>query len=108
MIWASVLGVPVLLAALLQVLLLCFFFHFNPQLVLAAPAILLALCLYVRQVIQTKSPLHQRIQWYRERMKKTCSATEIGDSRSVHLRDLQEFYSTFETFIGKRNWHYSE
>ena len=44
MIWASVLGVPVLLAALLQVLLLRFFFHFNPQLVLAAPAILLALC----------------------------------------------------------------
>eukprot|EP00435_Cladocopium_sp_Y103_P038084 s423_g10.t1 len=108
MIWASVLGVPVLLAALLQVLLLCFFFHFNHQLVLAAPAILLALCIYVHQVIQTKNPLHQRIQWYRERMKKTqtCSPTEILASRSVHLRDLHEFYSTFKMFIGQRNLHY--
>ena len=106
MIWASVLGVPVLLAALLQLLLLCFFFHFNPQLVLAAPAILLALCFYVRQVIQTKNPLHQRIQCYRERMKNTYSATEIGDSRSVHVRDLRDFFSTFETFIGERDMFY--
>ena len=106
MIWASVLGVPIFLAAFLQLLLLCFFFHFNPQLVLAAPAILLALCFYVRQVIQTKNPLHQRVQWYRERMKKAHSATETGASRSVRLRDLQEFYSTFETFIEQRNFHY--
>ena len=106
MIWASVLGVPLLLAAVLPVLLLCFFFHFNPQLVLAAPATLLALCMYVHRVIQTKNPLHQRIQCYRERMKKTYSATEIGDSRSVHLRDLQDFYSTFDMFIGQRNLYY--
>ena len=106
MIWASVLGVPLLLAALLQLLLLCFFFHFNPQLVLAAPAILLALCFYVRQVIQTKNPLHQRIQCYRERMKNTYSATEIGDSRSVHVCALRDFFSTFETFIGRRDMFY--
>ena len=67
---------------------------------------LLALCFYVRQVIQTKNPLHQRVQWYRERMKKAHSATETGASRSVRLRDLQEFYSTFETFIEQRNFHY--
>eukprot|EP00435_Cladocopium_sp_Y103_P069683 s855_g33.t1 len=108
MIWASVLGVPVLLAAFLQVLSLCFFFHFNPQLVLAAPAILLALCTYGHQVTQTKNPLHKRIQLYREHMKKTktYSATEMGASRSVHLCDLQEFYSTFKTFIGQRNSYY--
>ena len=36
----------------------------------------------------------------------TYSATEAGSSRSVRLRDLEEFYSTFETFIGQRGMFY--
>ena len=110
MIWASVLGVPVFLAALLQVLLLCFSFHFNAQLVLAAPAITLALCTYAHQVTQARNPLHQSIQLYRERMKTHTaidhSGTEVGASRSVHFCNLQEFYSTFEMFILQRDMYY--
>eukprot|EP00435_Cladocopium_sp_Y103_P008529 s4614_g2.t1 len=106
MIWASVLGVPVLLASLLHLLLLSFSTSFNAQLVLAAPAVVLALSSYWHQVMQTKNPLHQKIHWYRERMKNKHVASEFGALGAVHLRHLSEFYSTFETFILQRDMFY--
>ena len=106
-VWSSVLGVPVLVAGVLQLLLLGLStLYFNAQLVLAAPAILLALCMYVHQVSQTRNPLYDRISWYQKQLQKNHLASETGALRAVSLHDIHKFYLTFETFIQKRNMHY--
>ncbi|CAJ1329162.1 unnamed protein product [Effrenium voratum] len=105
LIWTSILGVPVLVAIVFQLLLITLLGSLGAfRLVLVAPAVLLGLSGYWCQWLQTRNALDEQIRFYRRLM--GPSPCERGAMRAISGGQLCEFHRVFQTFIGRRNMYY--